>query len=97
MDEDSTITRILNEVRLPDYVLSTPHTLDSDATGDPAVWVLVVVSNSAPDEAWSAGRVGEVRATLKQAIRESGLERWPYIEFCAQAELDQLRPQAASR
>lgn len=76
--------------QLPNWVADFRFETGEDSTGDPALWVWVLMRDEVAD-AVSDDEVSAVRQRLFDAARRVNPERWPYIRFrtvAEQAELD---------
>ena len=78
------VNTALQNVPWPSFVKAHPHEVGSDATGDPAVWVWVVVDDATPESTWSDGSLAKLTDQIRQAL--AGLNVWPYVHFRSESE-----------
>jgi hypothetical protein len=58
-----------------------------DSLGDDALQVIVVLDGSTQDEDRSWERIEPVEGVIREALRDAGEERFPYIRFRTPQEL----------
>jgi len=58
-----------------------------DTSGVPALWIWVVLKNEAAAKDVFSSNVRAVRELLEATVRELGTDRWPYVRFRTDAEL----------
>jgi hypothetical protein len=71
---------ILKRQPFPEYVQDFAVRIGKDSTGDPAVWIWVIIK----DEVGGKGfikQVPEVDRRIETALRRSRINLWPYIHF----------------
>lgn len=61
----------------------------TDWEGEPALRVLVVVPESVDPEKVSGTDVGDLKFVIRNALRQHGVTRFPYIFLASQSELDE--------
>lgn len=71
----SKVQRGLDDVQRIDFET------DVDSTGEPAVWVWIVLREDAPETAWSWDNRERIRRHVVDRLRESGVSDWVYIRF----------------
>ena len=52
-----------------------------DSTGDPAVWVWLMIDDDVSPSAEKIRELGYFSRDLQSAIIDAGLSRWPYVRF----------------
>lgn len=77
--------RLLN----PRYVDSFEFMLDEDSTGDLAVFVWVIIEDTAPEGAWSATSRNRIRRQVRDAI-DAVTDMRVYIYFQSVSEQEEL-------
>jgi hypothetical protein len=80
-DEEKQIRQALNRVRYPDFVVTWYFELGEDWTGDPAIWIYVIVEDDAPDRDGFRSAVRELRERIQEALKDSGVPRWPFVRI----------------
>jgi hypothetical protein len=66
----------------PDFVLGFDYTLDTDSTGDPAIWIWVLVPDDLdPDSNEFREFTSQFRRAVRTALAEVKSERIPYIHY----------------
>ncbi len=69
-------------------VRNSKATIGTDSTGDPAVFVTVVLDNAVTDEAIIGGKFGPLEDWIHQQIWEgSEYAYWPYVTLRRVAEM----------
>jgi hypothetical protein len=58
--------------------------------GDPAIWIWVILRDDIAGTAEILKHSQPVRTTIVQALREAGIDRWPYLRFRGQSEQAEL-------
>lgn len=80
------IKHALEQVQLPEAVLTLDFKLGEDSTGEPAVWVWVFVE---PDAAARKGfdtLAADVPKKVRDALAKAGITRWAYVRFRTASE-----------
>jgi len=93
--EVRSIRSALKKVRFPKGIANLDFDLGNDSTGDPAVWIWIVVKDAAADVAASAETATRLSRDIRQALHKAGSDRWPYLSFRTVSEQKEL--QAARR
>ena len=88
-DELLKLREVLTKKKFP-FVESWDSEFGADSTGDPAIWIWVVVKDETAKQADFAELSSEVERSIREAIASSGISRWPYIRFRAISELRAL-------
>jgi hypothetical protein len=76
----------LEKITFPEGVLSYEFELGDDSTGDPAVWVWVVVDERLDDTKAFLPMTLEIEDKIRKALAAAGSTRWPYVLFRTAAE-----------
>jgi len=76
----------LESVQFPEFVLSWDFELGEDSTGDPAVWVWVIVRDDAADRPDFTKVSTGVEWKIREAFVAKGLGRWPFVRFRTASE-----------
>ncbi|QGJ70670.1 Hypothetical protein PBC10988_23680 [Planctomycetales bacterium 10988] len=71
---------------LPKYVQELRFQTGSDSTGDPGIWVLVIVNEKATDSKLFSSISRQVRDLLFGTIQDLEVDYWPYINFRSESE-----------
>ncbi|MCP4593517.1 MAG: hypothetical protein GY842_22495 [bacterium] len=96
MSEQEQIETILGSIERPSFVTEIRHILDNDWSGDPAVMIWVILRDDVAESAELLKRTEPIRTTVVQALRDAGLDRWPYVHVRGQSEQAELdRAEAA--
>jgi hypothetical protein len=83
-------------VRWPDYVKGVQFRFGNDSSGDPAVWIWLVLKDDVDIESPSVqAELSPVREAYRNAIQRAGIERWPYISVRTRSEAEALAGGAA--
>jgi hypothetical protein len=80
---------VLKRQPFPEYVQDFAVRIGRDSTGDPAVWIWVIIR----DEVGGKGffkRVPEVEQRIEAALRRAHIDLWPYIRFRTESEQHDL-------
>jgi hypothetical protein len=83
------IYHILKRHPFPEYVHDFAVRIGNDSTGDPAVWIWVIIK----DEVGGKGfikRVPEVEQRIETALRRARIKLWPYVHFRTESEQHDL-------
>lgn len=86
MSEQERIEAVIAEAGLPDFVHDVACTLDVDATGDPAVWIWVILSDEKTQGDAFAESTEQIRELIWTAFNKAQIARWPYIRFRSASE-----------
>ena len=68
------------DIRVEDYV---------DTDGEDALRVWVIIDEDVDPEKVDGDDITALKRTIHDRVRELGVERWPYIRFAKQSELDE--------
>lgn len=66
---------------------------DVDSTGQPALWVWVVLRQGAPETAWSWDNRERIRTRVIETLKDKGVSDWVYVRF---RRADEDTPSTAS-
>jgi hypothetical protein len=64
--------------------------IGTDSTGDPAVWIWIILPDSSFEDASSSSEHKKLREWAANAVRASGVQHWPYVFFRSEAEQTEL-------
>lgn len=81
--------------RLPEWVREFRMESGPDSTGDPGVWIWVVLDDEATDRSRFAENNRTVRKLIFDAAEEASIDRWPYIRFRSVSEQQTFDPVVA--
>lgn len=81
----------LKEVHFPSVVETWDYEFGRDSSGDPAVWIWVLVDDVAADDATFTDNTVRLRREIHQAIQRAGLDRWPFVRFRTVSEQRSLQ------
>ncbi len=96
MSEQEQVDTVLATIQRPSFVTEVRYALDTDWSGDPAVRVWVILRDDIADSAEIFDHTEPIRSTITQALRDAGIDLWPYIHFRGQSEQAELdRAEAA--
>jgi hypothetical protein len=65
--------------------------LDLDQTGDPAVFVTVVLAENTPESAWTSKHLDPISELLYTTLQDADLDRWIYVRFATPSALEPTR------
>lgn len=84
--------------QLPNTVLELRFETGEDSSGGDALWIWVILKDEVAESTpVLLSNTGIVRERLTDAVRESGIKRWPYVRFRTQADLEPLRTSASEK
>ena len=95
INEADEIRVAVKRATLPDTVQDVSYRLDVDASGMPAVWVWVVVDDDAPSRPDFPAMAADIRDSIRNALQQAGIERWPYVRFRTRSEEAELTGEPA--
>jgi hypothetical protein len=78
-------SKILENLRFPE-VVKIVRTFDTDATGDPAIRVWVILKDEAAERPAYFEDAVRIRDQIDLALRRHGIRLWPYIHFRTASE-----------
>ena len=64
--------------------------LDLDWSGDEAIRIWVVLEDEDAPEGWPREQVEPIEEAIRGALKEAGVEAWPYINFRGKSEQEDL-------
>jgi hypothetical protein len=81
----------LNNLHLPPaiHVVKLEAEDYTDSTGEPSLRVLVVIDETTDVERVPGEDVGELKAVIRQSLRDHGVDVFPYIFLAKPSELDE--------
>lgn len=88
--EADEIRRILMSLTFPREVLTWDIEFGTDSTGDPALWLWIILEDRAADGVEFAALTAGVREQIRRALRDAQIERWPYIRFRTASEEQEI-------
>jgi hypothetical protein len=68
------------DIRVEDYV---------DTDGEDALRVWVIIDEGVDVENVDGDDITALKRTIHDRVRELGVERWPYVRFAKQSEIDE--------
>ncbi|MFO0958438.1 MAG: hypothetical protein U0800_13575 [Isosphaeraceae bacterium] len=89
-DDFLKIQQFLGKFPYPSYVITYDFEIGSDSTGDPALWIYLIVEDSMAEDANAMEQFRRLDQELHDAIRDAGIARWPYINFRTATEQKDL-------
>jgi len=92
-DETQQIRKALRSISFPkNVVLTWTFEVGADSTGDPAIWIWVIVDDqAAKHEEFFTKTAREVEGEIRAALSAAGVARWPYIHFRTGSEQRALK------
>lgn len=79
--EAKQIREALEGIKFPQFVLNWEFELGPDSTGEPAVWVWVIVDDAAGEEEGFTKAALKLEEQIREALLAAGVARWPYVRF----------------
>jgi hypothetical protein len=79
--ESDSIRRIIVSLDLPPEVLTFEVEIGDDSTGDPALWLWIIVDDDVANDAEFPKLSANIQDRIRHALRKADIERWPYIRF----------------
>ncbi len=77
----------MNSRNLPAWVVDAKPSFIEDADGDSALSVLIVISSESPEIVKNAHELLAIKKLVRSALKQSGVEVFPYFRFVSQADL----------
>jgi hypothetical protein len=71
-------------------VVEIRHELSTDSTGDPAVFVWIILDDATSRSGWSRDHLEPIEDAVRAALADREIELWPYIRFRSFSEQRQL-------
>lgn len=78
--ESEKIEQVLKSIQ-PAFANGLRFQLDDDATGDPAVWVWVIVADEKLESPGFQSEIEAFQNKVGDTLRANGIERWPYVRL----------------
>ena len=72
--------------KLPKWVRQLRFRTGADNTGDPGIWIWVIVDDNALQQDMLRKTIQQARAVLDEAVKELNTGYWPYIRFQSVSE-----------
>ena len=91
MTEEEQINIALEGIKKPPFVENWSIHLDADSSGDPSVWIWVVISDELLNSSSLKEESDKLNEEIGAALRKNGIQRWPYVRFRAKSEQAQAR------
>jgi hypothetical protein len=95
MTEAKRIQGALEKARLPAYVRGFRYRLDTDSSGEPGVWIWLILSDNVAKGPDFARKSAELQRRITDVMSKSGVDRWPYVRFRSQSEESELAKDSA--
>lgn len=80
------IRKAIDAVAWPEYVVDHFERIDLDSSGMPAVWVWVIVNDTAPKRKSFRSDAAEIRSNIRESLQKAGVEEWAYVRFRTKSE-----------
>ncbi len=84
------IEHTLAEDWVPDFVVRYDCEVGTDSTGDPAVWVWLIVTDEATKDDRVFQSLGPLRNAIMQSLRARGVDSWVYLSVRTVSEQGEL-------
>jgi hypothetical protein len=75
------VDKVLTEVTRPAEVLDVTYEEGEDWTGDPVIWIWVVVPRDVNPSHDRIRRLSDYAEKLHWKLLDSGVKRWPFVRF----------------
>jgi len=92
--ESDSIRRIIASVSFPPDVLTWEFEIGADSTGDPAVWLWIIVNDALADKPNFSALTANLQEQIRREFREGQVQHWPYIRFRTASEQQALMGEA---
>jgi hypothetical protein len=66
-----------------------------DSSGDPALWVWVIVKDEAADSHFSE-KAATIREQVVAVLEDARISRWPYVRFRTESEQNEVEVEELS-
>jgi hypothetical protein len=80
-EELTQLRTAMKAVNLPDSVQTWDYEFGRDSSGDPAVWIWIVVDDEAAVDVTFTAATTRLQRDIHRALQRAGLDRWPYVRF----------------
>jgi hypothetical protein len=94
MNVEQIVDKLLREARLPDFVDSWVLIEDTDSTGDPTVYIWLIVDDAAAASSDFPLHTRELRERIFRIVSAAIPQRWPYVSFRSRSDQDLLAEEA---
>ncbi len=97
--ESETIREVLWTAWHPerDWIPTFDYRLGKDWSGDPAIWVrLVLEDNVAIEAPRTREGLSRLRLLIRARLQEVGIDWWPYVNVCKRSEVNALVARASA-
>lgn len=81
----------MKAVEFPDFVQTWDYEFGRDSSGQPAVWIWLVVDDAAADDPAFTAATTRLRREIHRSLQREGLDRWPYLRFRTFSEQRELQ------
>lgn len=82
---------VMSAIHLPDFVQTWDYEFGLDWSGDPAVWIWLVVDDDAANHPSFMTTSTRLQREIHRALKATGSERWPYVRFRTFSEQRELQ------
>jgi hypothetical protein len=83
----NTLDQVSSSLPANPHVVGTQFDLGTDGTGDPAVYVVVLLDDATKDEDWTSPKLEPIADRFREELRAAGIDRWPYVRFAKPSDL----------
>lgn len=85
------IWEALRDEHAADWIPTFDYQLSDDSTGDPAVWIWLILNDEVDVEADDTHeKLNRLRQRIREELREAGILRWPFIHVRTRSEQKEL-------
>jgi hypothetical protein len=88
--EADEVRRILMSLTFPREVLTWDIEFGTDSTGDPALWLWIILEDGAANDVEFAALTAGIRDQIRRALRDAHIESWPYVRFRTASEEQEI-------
>lgn len=74
----------------PEFIKNFRLAFEDDIHGDPAVWIWAIVGDGEVESADFPEHMEATSSWISIALSETHIERWPYMRFRAESEVDPI-------
>jgi hypothetical protein len=82
--------QLLDGQTWPDYVVGFSCEAGHDSTGDPCLWITLMLRDDIPNRPDFLNVTNELRQKVADVLEKNGIDRWPYFRFGSAYESDLL-------
>ena len=91
MQQTDALRKAIKGVKFPRGFVSWESRFGQDSSGDPAVWIWVIVDDDAADDPGFTAESTRVSREIREALQRTGSDRWPYVRFRTATEQKSLQ------